>query len=175
MSPLRLGIPSPRAGKARPEPGRREEPHRLQGAGAPGGGREGPGRRTDGGCQITDPLLSFLVRWTLRPPLRYFWGATAGFGGHGGVGDSKGWRPPLSHGERSSAGRAPDCGSGGRGFKPRRSPFHFNGLENYRSHPKPAPVFNVAGFGGYSATFLQHPGGRVARTPLRPRLPSPAS
>ena len=29
---------------------------------------------------------------------------------------------PLRHGGRSSVGRAPDCGSGCRGFKPRRSP-----------------------------------------------------
>ena len=28
-------------------------------------------------------------------------------------------------GERSSVGRAPDCDSGGRGFKPRRSPHSF--------------------------------------------------
>ena len=28
----------------------------------------------------------------------------------------------LIHGDRSSVGRAPDCDSGGRGFKPRRSP-----------------------------------------------------
>ena len=26
------------------------------------------------------------------------------------------------YGERSSVGRAPDCGSGGRGFEPHRSP-----------------------------------------------------
>ena len=28
----------------------------------------------------------------------------------------------MSNGGRSSVGRAPDCDSGGRGFKPRRSP-----------------------------------------------------
>ncbi len=29
----------------------------------------------------------------------------------------------ILHGTRSSTGRAPDCGSGGRGFKPHRVPY----------------------------------------------------
>ena len=39
-------------------------------------------------------------------------------------------------GGRSSAGRAPDCGSGGRGFKPHRSPhfaFYIPNLYNFRA------------------------------------------
>ena len=32
----------------------------------------------------------------------------------------------LSNGGRSSVGRAPDCGSGGRGFEPHRPPQIFN-------------------------------------------------
>ena len=34
----------------------------------------------------------------------------------------------LSNGGRSSVGRAPDCGSGGRGFEPHRPPHFFTGF-----------------------------------------------
>ena len=37
----------------------------------------------------------------------------------------------MVNGGRSSVGRAPDCDSGGRGFKPRRSP-HFDGMFDWR-------------------------------------------
>ena len=53
MSPLLLGISSSHAGEARPEPGRREEPHCLQVA----ANLAGRGGQPQGGRQFTDSLL----------------------------------------------------------------------------------------------------------------------
>ena len=43
------------------------------------------------------------------------------------------WRLSTNSGDCSSAGRALDCDSGGRGFEPRQSP-HFSPLRQYSRH-----------------------------------------
>ena len=43
------------------------------------------------------------------------------------------WRQTMNSGDCSSAGRALDCDSGGRGFEPRQSP-HFSPLRQYPRH-----------------------------------------
>src|SRR6185369_15426060 len=45
----------------------------------------------------------------------------------------------CSYGGRSSIGRAPDCGSGGRGFEPRRSPQQF--IYNLCAAPKAQEIW----------------------------------
>ena len=89
-----------------------------------------PPRRSRPGTSWT--TTSSGVRWgPVRVRLVGMWSRTGpDRGGHehpGGAGTivdacTAGLSPVVSHGGRSSAGRAPRCGRGGRGFKPRRSP-----------------------------------------------------
>ena len=60
------------------------------------------------------------------------------------------WTASERHGGRSSAGRAPGCGPGGRGFKPRRSPHETHGYKKHTvkgSARVRCPSFVSAGYG----------------------------
>lgn len=65
----------------------------------------------------------------------------------------QGW---LTYGGSSSVGRAPDCGSGCRGFESRLPPHSLSGGEIIREHSSLALIKKLASFPNLRFTFVGH-------------------